>query len=229
MMVAFDLAGARLSAHPSGALWWADRRILTVADLHLGKPDRMARQGGPLLPPYDAAETLTRLSDVIEALRPATVICLGDSFDDPTAAETLDSATSETVVRLAAGRRWIWIAGNHDPGPVDLTGEHREEFRQDGLTFRHIADPGRGPDISGHHHPKAILQARGRRIARRCFARDASRLILPAFGAYTGGLDVTDPAMTGLLNEDAEVLLLGQPILRAPLSGLTKSARRGRR
>ena len=111
------LAGARLAARASGALWWPEERLLCVADLHLCKSERLARRGGPLLPPYETAETLERLADEIAALAPAGVVCLGDSFDDGAAGAALDAEDAARLMALMAGRDWIWIAGNHDPGP----------------------------------------------------------------------------------------------------------------
>ena len=190
--VDFELCGERLTACPSGALFWRDKLALIVSDLHLGKSERIARRGGTLLPPYDTIETLTRLSADIEALRPKTIVCLGDSFDDLAAAESLDASHTETIARLQAGRRWVWIEGNHDPGPVHLGGEHVSELALGSLCFRHIADVDAEPgEVSGHYHPKAKV----RHMSRPCFMRDAGRLILPAYGCYTGGLDWMTPVL----------------------------------
>jgi DNA ligase-associated metallophosphoesterase len=208
-------------ARPSGALWLPAAGLLVVSDLHLGKAERLARRGGALLPPYETAETLARLAAEVDALGPATVLCLGDSFDDLRAAEALDEAARETLARLAAGRRWVWAAGNHDPAPLDLPGAHAAEWREGPFTFRHIAAEGAAPgEVSGHYHPKAVLAARGRRVRRRCFLADSRRIILPAFGAYTGGLDATDAAFDALLGPEARALLLGRKVIAAPRSAL---------
>ena len=205
---AFSLAGARLTALPSGALWWPDEGLLAVSDLHLGRAGRIARLGGPLLPPYEAQETLTRLDADITATAPRTVLCLGDSFDDMAAADE-DQATLDRLVRMMAGRRWIWIAGNHDPGPIALGGEHHHDLRLGGLAFRHIAEPqGRG-EVSGHYHPKARIAGQ----SRRCFLYDERRLILPAYGAYTGGLASSDAALAALFGARAVAVLTG-PVAR---------------
>lgn len=188
--------------------------MLIVSDLHLGKSERIARRGGALLPPYDTIETLTRLSSDLGATRPRTVVCLGDSFDDLGAAEALAPEHRDTLARLQAGRRWIWIEGNHDPGPVDLGGEHLAELTVNSLTFRHIAvgdaDPG---EISGHYHPKAKV----RHISRPCFMRDAGRLILPAYGSYTGGLDWMTPVLRTLFQPKAVAYLTGTRVLAIPV------------
>jgi DNA ligase-associated metallophosphoesterase len=136
---ALRLAGGLALARPSGALWLPAARLLVVSDLHLGKAERLARRGGALLPPYETEETLARLAAEVDALGPATVLCLGDSFDDLRAAEALDEAARETIARLAAGRRWVWAAGNHDPAPLDLPGTHAAEWREGPFAFRHIA------------------------------------------------------------------------------------------
>lgn len=201
---------------PSGGLWLAERRLLAVADLHLGKSERLARRGGPFLPPYETEETLGRLGDAIERLQPRIVVSLGDAFDDGQAAANLDDAIEERFLRLMAGRRWIWILGNHDPQPIELGGESRAELTLDGVTFRHAPSAGAaGFEIAGHLHPKARISLRGRALRRRCFLVDKRRLILPAFGAYTGGLDAADPAFDPLLAHDATALLCGADRLYA--------------
>lgn len=209
----FTLAAAALTALPSGALWWEERRLLCVSDLHLGKSERMARRGGALLPPYETRETLTRLDAVIETTRPDTVICLGDSFDDLTAAQSLPESERLWLARLMAGRDWVWIEGNHDAGPIDIGGTHRAELRLGPLTFRHIAAAAAQGEISGHYHPKLRLAGQ----SRPCFLLDADRLILPAFGAYTGGLRHDDPALSGLMGPKAIAILTGQRAIPCPL------------
>lgn len=212
--VDFPFCDAALTACPSGALYWGAEQALVVSDLHLGKSERIARSGGALLPPYDTIETLTRLTADIEAIRPKTVVCLGDSFDDLKAAESLAPEHHDTLRRLQAGRRWVWIEGNHDPGPVDLGGEHLAELRLGPLTFRHIAKPECAPgEISGHYHPKAKV----RHMSRPCFMRDANRLILPAYGCYTGGLDWTTPVLRTLFAPKAVAYLTGTRVLTVPV------------
>ncbi len=214
---AFSLAGAELTALPSGALWWEARALLAVSDLHFGKSDRAARRTGRLLPPYETQETLARLDADIAATRPATVVCLGDSFDDTLAAEALAEADLLWLARLMAGRRWVWVAGNHDPGPVAIGGTHLAELQEGPLRFRHIAMPGAAGEVSGHYHPKARL---GRGIARRCFLTDAARVILPAYGTYTGGLGCDDAALSGLFGAGALALLVGRRVVPVPMPRL---------
>lgn len=209
-------AGTTLAALPSGALFWPDRALLCVSDLHLGKSERMARRGGPILPPYEARETLDRLGADIAATAPETVICLGDSFDDDAAMRALEAGAQGRLATLMAGRRWIWIAGNHDPGPVDLGGSHVANHRENPLTFRHIATEG-GGEVSGHYHPKARLALRGRHLTRRCFLFDSRRLILPAYGTYTGGLFSHSDTLATLMAADARAILLADPPLAMPM------------
>jgi DNA ligase-associated metallophosphoesterase len=206
--------GETLTALPSGALYWAAERMLVVSDLHLGKSERIARLGGALLPPYDTVETLSRLASDIGATGPRTVICLGDSFDDLKASEALDDTARATIARLQAGRRWLWIEGNHDPGPVDLGGEHLVALNHGPLTFRHVALARSAPgEVSGHYHPKARLS----RTSRPCFMADEGRLILPAYGCYTGGLDWTAPVLRRLFAERAMAYLTGARVLAVPV------------
>lgn len=166
----------------------------------------MARRGGGLLPPYECAETLGRLDAEIEALLPKTILCLGDSFDDGPAAEGLSEAHRLWIARLMAGREWIWIAGNHDPAPLSLSGRHLGEVSHGPLTFRHIAEAGSAAgELSGHYHPKARVGG----VRRPCFVVDRRRMILPAFGAYTGGMDLAAPEIAGLMQSDARAILTG--------------------
>jgi len=226
----FGLAGAQLVARAAGTLWWAEARLLCVSDLHLGKSERIARRGGTLLPPYETVDTLARLDAEIAALNPGIVICLGDSFDDLRAAD-LPEAEALWLARLMAGRRWIWIAGNHDPGPVGLGGAHLAEWAEGPLVFRHIAVPGApAGEVSGHYHPKARVTAQGQSLSRPCFLIDGVRAILPAFGTYTGGLVTTDPALEALMARDAVAVLTGRRAICLPMPRVPgpASARRRR-
>ncbi len=206
----FHIHGASLMALASGALWWAEQEILTVSDLHLGKSERIARRGGPMLPPYEARDTLIRLENDIQTTAARTVICLGDSFDDLQAAQSLSEDEILWITRLQAGRKWIWIEGNHDPGPVQFGGSHLGDFSRLPLTFRHIAAPAAGGEISGHYHPKTTLHARGRSITRPCFIYDEDRVILPAYGTFTGGLKSTDAQLQNLFGAGARVVMTGK-------------------
>ncbi len=209
---AFTLADTDLIALPSGGLYWPAQSTLCVSDLHLGKSGRMARRGGTLLPPYEVRATLEKLDADIEATRPARVICLGDSFDDLTAVGELEDHARLWLARLMAGRDWVWIEGNHDAGPVEIGGTHRANLRLGPLTFRHIATPARG-EISGHYHPKARLGG----TARPCFLLDADRLILPAYGHYTGGLRCEDPVLQALMHPKALAILTGPRAIAMPM------------
>ncbi len=213
----FTLAGAPLRAMGSGALWWPDQSLLVVSDLHLGKSERIARRGGASLPPYDTRDTLTRLAADLALTHARTVVCLGDSFDDLTAADALPEAERQWIFRLQAGRRWVWIEGNHDPGPVEFGGAHLAELPMAPLTFRHIAQTGASGEISGHYHPKASVHARGRTITRAAFLIDTDRVVLPAYGTYTGGLCARTPVLRGLLRDEAIAVLTGPVPTAIPL------------
>ena len=210
---AFTLAGQPLLALASGALYWPAQGLLCVSDLHLGKSERLARRGGTLLPPYDTRETLTRLDGVLAATGARHVVCLGDSFDDGAAGGGLEEDDRLRLSALMAGRKWTWIAGNHDPAPLVPGGTHLSEFATAGLTFRHIAVPGETGEVSGHFHPKARVAGR----SRPCFLIDAARVILPAFGCYTGGLRATDPALAALMGPQALAVLTGPRALAIPM------------
>lgn len=214
---AFRFRGETLHALPSGALFWPSERLLAVSDLHIGKSERAARRGGPMLPPYEGIDTLLRLSADILQTAPGTVVCLGDSFDDATAAGALDEVTAAHLTPLMAGRTWIWIEGNHDPGPLGLGGTHLSAYRVSALVFRHISAADAEGEVSGHYHPKARLRTRGGPITRRCFLVDDRRMILPAYGTYTGGLASDAPDLDGIMAGDATAILLGKPPIAVPM------------
>jgi DNA ligase-associated metallophosphoesterase len=208
-----SLNGAVLTALPSGALWWQAQDLLCVSDLHLGKAERHARRGGSPLPPYEIRDTLDRLRSDLDETGAQTVICLGDSFDDLQAAQALPEDARQTILALQSGRRWIWIEGNHDPGPLDIGGEHCWELPLDPLVFRHIAEPDGMGEISGHYHPKVALGSQ----SRPAFLLDSRRLILPAYGTYTGGLRSTNKVLSGLMGPDAVAILTGKRPHRLPM------------
>lgn len=205
--------GVPLVADLAGVLWWPERRTMVVGDLHLEKGSAQARRGR-FLPPYDSRATLQRLGRAIGRLAPARVICLGDSFHDRGAAARLSEADGERLAALIDGREWIWIAGNHDPvPPAAWGGRVADEVVLGALVFRHeaLTDAGvAAGEVSGHYHPKAAVRTRSRRISAPCFATDGRRLILPAFGAYAGGLNVLNPAISGLLDRRFSAVLLGR-------------------
>jgi len=213
----FALHGHSFEARPSGALFWPVERLLCVSDLHLGKSARAARRWSVQLPPYDVEDTLARLETEIKATAPKIVICLGDSFDDLTAAKDLSQTAKERLMALQTGRHWIWVEGNHDPGAVALGGEHCDEVRVRGLIFRHIARPDAQGEVSGHYHPKAAVPTRARTITRPCFLVDAHRVVMPAFGTYTGGLRSSDPTLNELMGVDARAILTGTIAFAVPM------------
>ncbi len=203
--------GVDLVPDPQGGLYWPEEAMLVVADLHFEKGSAFARRGVPL-PPYDSRATLARLSEMIRRHDPARILCLGDSFHDSGAPGRLGEVEVASLEALAAGRAWLWIAGNHDPAPPAwLPGEVHQEVAIGRLRFRHEPSLDAGPgEVAGHLHPKAAIRLRGRRLVRRCFATDGRRLVLPALGAYAGGLDVLDPAFRPLFPEGFQALLLGR-------------------
>lgn len=217
----FTLAGTVCRALPSGALFLPDHRTLCVSDLHLGKSDRIARRSGVMLPPYEVRETLEKLQSDVNGFNPDTVICLGDSFDDLDAANSLHDDMRLLLTGLQAGRRWIWIEGNHDPGPVDLGGTHLAQLDIGTLTFRHIATDATG-EVSGHYHPKHRVTGR----SRPAFVYDSQRLILPAYGAYTGGLDCHTPVLRNLFGAKAIAVMTGTKAIAVPLTQTPPQPRR---
>jgi uncharacterized protein len=194
-VASLDVAGITMLADLSGALFWQEQRLLVVSDLHLEKGSSFASRG-VLLPPYDTVATLSRLAAVISRHNPRTVIALGDSFHDRTAHERLSPPDREAIAALQARRDWIWISGNHDPAlPSDLGGIIASEVAIGPIVFRHEPTGSVG-EIAGHLHPKARVATRARWLERRCFASDGERAVMPAFGAYTGGLSIRDEAFS---------------------------------
>jgi DNA ligase-associated metallophosphoesterase len=188
-----DIAGVTLLADLSGALFWEEQRLLVVSDLHLEKGSSFATRG-VLLPPYDTVATLSRLAGVIARHDPGMVIALGDSFHDRDAHQRLSRTDRDALTALQARRDWIWISGNHDPVlPSGLGGVVASEVAIGPIAFRH-EPTGASGEIAGHLHPKARVPTRGRTMERRCFACDGERAVMPAFGAYTGGLSIRDAA-----------------------------------
>jgi DNA ligase-associated metallophosphoesterase len=205
------LAGERLMLDPMGALFWPEQRLLAVSDLHLEKGSSFARRG-MLLPPWDTHTTLDRLTLLLRRWSPATVVALGDSFHDADGSGRLPATEQQRLNAMTQAHRFIWVQGNHDPTPPDgLGGEWVETHTSGPMVFRHQAiaktDPG---EIVGHHHPKATIEARTGTVSRPCFVFDGRRLMMPAFGAYTGGLDVRDPAINRLFPRGGRVFLLGK-------------------
>jgi uncharacterized protein len=192
-----DVADVTLVADLSGALFWEDQNLLVVSDLHLEKGSSFATRG-VLLPPYDTAATLGRLAGVIARHDPRMVIALGDSFHDRDAHDRLSATDRDAIAAFQEGRDWIWISGNHDPAlPSDLGGVVAHEVAIGSIAFRH-EPTGASGEIAGHLHPKARVSTRGRSMERRCFACDGERAVMPAFGAYTGGLSIRDAAFSKL-------------------------------
>lgn len=208
---AITLNGAILAADASGALVWPSRRTVIIADLHLEKGSSFARHGA-LLPPYDTRASLQRLALVLQRHRAETVICLGDSFHDGAAGERLSEPDAALLSRLIATHDWLWIAGNHDPAPpAQFGGRIVDEWTMSGIVFRHQAARGASSgEVSGHFHPTATLRLRAGRLAGRCFVSDDRRLVLPAFGAFAGGLDVFDPAIARLFPDGFRIHLIGR-------------------
>lgn len=219
-MVPFSFAGHDLIALPQGALFWPARRALLVADLHFEKASWFARFG-QMLPPYDSIATLADLAALRAATDATEIWCLGDSFHDSEGAARLPERAREMLRGLTGATRFVWITGNHDAALADwLGGEIREEALIDGLMLRHQADPlEMRPELSGHFHPKFRVTVRGRHVSRRCFVATGAKLILPAFGALTGGLDAGHPEIIRAVGRGAQALVpLSDRLLRFPLA-----------
>jgi len=212
-----EICGQCLQGDSAGALYWPAERLLVVADLHLEKGSSFARRG-VMLPPYDTAATLVSLAAVIARHNPRMVISLGDSFHDGEGAQRLSASDRATLSALQQGRDWIWISGNHDPDPsADIGGVFSDCVSIGSFVFRH--EPGQWSDdneIAGHLHPVARVNVRGRTVSRKCFASDGRRLVMPAFGAFTGGLNVRDRAFAAIFDAlDFTAHMIGQSRLYA--------------
>jgi DNA ligase-associated metallophosphoesterase len=232
-MVPFSFAGETFEATPSGALYWRSQGALLVADLHLEKASWFA-SGGQFLPPYDSHATLTALAAEADRTRASHLYCLGDSFHDRFGCDRLPADARQLLAELTAKLDWTWIVGNHDPmtqprrpgdgaGPsfADLCGGRiADEVEISGIVLRHeAAKDERQPEISGHYHPKFRLNLRGRSVSRRCFVVSPAKIIMPAFGTLTGGLDARHPEILGSVGGDAEALIpLSDRLLRFPLA-----------
>lgn len=192
-----DFSGEHFIPLPCGALHWPARYILIVADLHLEKASHFARRGWPL-PPYDSQATLLRLQAALAHTGATTLIALGDSYHDADGPARLSAPARTLLSTIADNTRILWITGNHDDAAAaSLHGTAYTELTLGPLTLRHEADPtDKGPELSGHFHPKITIHHKGRTISRRCFALTPTKLILPAYGSLAGGLDITDPAFT---------------------------------
>ena len=219
-MVPLSFASETFTASPAGTLYWEAQRALLVADLHLEKASWFARLG-QLLPPYDSQATLTALAAEVEASGATRLYCLGDSFHDRFGCERLPADSRALLTELTERLDWTWIVGNHDPGFADhCGGTIVEEAELGGIILRHEArqDEAR-PEISGHFHPKLSMSLKGRNVSRRCFVASASKLILPAFGALTGGLDVRHPEIVRAISGDAVALVpVADRLLRFPIA-----------
>ncbi|MFP5328751.1 MAG: ligase-associated DNA damage response endonuclease PdeM [Alphaproteobacteria bacterium] len=219
-MVPLSFAGETFAAAPSGALYWRAQDALLVADLHLEKASWFARLG-QFLPPYDSHATLAALAAEVGASGATRLFCLGDSFHDRFGCDRLPAESRALLTGLTARLDWTWIVGNHDPGFADhCGGTIVEEADVGGILLRHEAkaDESR-PEISGHFHPKLRLSIKGRRVSRRCFVASERKLILPAFGALTGGLDASHPEIVRAVRGDAVALVpVADRLLRFPIA-----------
>ena len=219
-MVPFSFAGHDFFAHPDGALFWPAHEALLVADLHLEKASWFARIG-QFLPPYDSLATLQALEQIVDQSGARRLYCLGDSFHDRYGCDRLPSAARDLLTSLTARLDWLWITGNHDEGFIDHCGGRiAEEARIDGIVLRHEAEPGDSrPEMSGHFHPKLRLNLKGRNVSRRCFVASPTKLIFPAFGALTGGLDAHHPEIIRKVGPSASALVpVTDRLLRFPIA-----------
>lgn len=220
-MVPLSFGGHELIMLPEAALYWPARRALLLADLHFEKASWYA-QHGQMLPPYDSFATLHAIGALVRDLEPREIWCLGDSFHDEAGAGRLAPEAREMLGMLASAARWTWITGNHDSTPgLDIGAAICAEAEVDGLMLRHEADPAeQRPELSGHFHPKFRLTMHGRSLSRRCFIHSCRKIILPAFGALTGGLDAYRPEIREAIGGTSEALIpLRNRLLRFPLAG----------
>jgi uncharacterized protein len=204
-----SLAGTACALDLSGALYLPDEATLVVADLHLEKGSSFARRGS-LLPPYDTRTTLAMLAAVIARYAPRRIVALGDSFHDVGGPDRLDGADAQALAALQIGREWIWIAGNHDPElPAQIGGQVLESLAAGRLILRHHPTAGEACEIAGHLHPVGKVVLRGGGVRRRCFVTSGTRCVMPAFGAYAGGLNVCDPVFAPLFPSGFMAHLIG--------------------
>jgi DNA ligase-associated metallophosphoesterase len=204
------LAGERLMLDPDGAMLWPAQRVMVVSDLHFEKGSAAARRGS-LLPPWDTRATLDRLALLLRRYRPDTVVALGDSFHDLEGADRLHPQDRARLAVMTASCNFVWVMGNHDAAPIGgIGGAYVAEYHAGPLQFRHQAEGTASGDITGHFHPKASIATSGATVSRPCFVFDGRRLMMPAIGAYTGGLDVRDPAISGLFPRGGRLFLLGR-------------------
>jgi uncharacterized protein len=219
-MVPFSFAGETFVASSEGALHWPSQEALLVADLHLEKASWFARLG-QFLPPYDSVATLTTLAQLAKVTNARKLYCLGDSFHDRFGCDRLPDQARLLLREMTDRLEWTWILGNHDPGFADhCGGVLMEEVGVSGIILRHEAnrDDSR-PEISGHYHPKYRVNVRGRHVSRRCFVASRTKLILPAFGSLTGGLDASHPEIVKQVGSSASALVpLADRILRFPIA-----------
>ena len=219
-MVPFSFAGETFEATRAGALFWRSEQALLVADLHLEKASWFARFG-QFLPPYDSHATLTALAGEVDRTGATQLYCLGDSFHDRFGCDRLAGNARELLTELTSKLDWTWIVGNHDPGFADHCGGRiADEVELGGIILRHeaVRDEPR-PEISGHFHPKLRVNLRGRHVSRRCFVTSARKIIMPAFGSLTGGLDAHHPEILGSVGGNAAALVpVSDRLLRFPLA-----------
>ena len=202
--------GERLMLDPLGGVWWPAAGLLSVADLHFEKGSAAAARG-QLVPPWDTRLTLDRLGLLLRRWSPRTVVALGDSFHDRHGAARMATGDAARLRAMAEAADWVWVLGNHDPlPPAGLPGQAAVAWTLGPLTFRHEAQPGALGELCGHHHPKAAIATRAGVVTRPCFVTDPRRVMLPAMGAYTGGLDVANPAIARLFPRGGRAFLLGQ-------------------
>jgi len=219
-MVPLSFGGHDFLASPGGALFWPSERALLVADLHLEKASWFARLG-QFLPPYDSQATLAALAEDVAATGATRLYCLGDSFHDRFGCDRLPGQARDMLLALTSRLDWVWIVGNHDPGFADHCGGRiAEECEVGGIILRHEAMAGEArPEMSGHYHPKFRLQLRGRNVSRRCFVAGDRKLILPAYGSLTGGLDAHHPEIVRKAGPGAAALVpVADRLLKFPIA-----------
>ena len=224
-----EFAGHGFDLHPSGALFWRDPSLLIVGDLHLEKGSSYHRSG-QFLPPYDTAQTLARLGRVITEMMPRRLLFLGDVFHDGAAWDRMSPENRQALSDIVEARDTIWVEGNHDQSFVPPGQRGHPAYEEEGIIFRHVMDEGESrPEISAHYHPAGIVSHRGARLRRPCFVQAETRMMVPAFGVLTGGMDCRDEALAALHGRRTQLFLLGVDDVFAAPPGLAPNPRKRRR
>ena len=213
-MTHIHLADQTFTACPSGCLFWPTQKTLIVSDLHFEKGSSFATKG-IFLPPHDTTATIEKLANACNTFTPETILFLGDVFHDTSSLKRMQPENRATLQSILDQHKIIWVEGNHDSGHAPEGITCHEHYQIDTITFTHIATDSHDPEISGHYHPSVKFKHKGQKVRRPCFITDPNKIILPSFGALTGGLDITDPVYTGIIGNDFDIYALGHKNVHA--------------